>query len=187
MGPTQTIRCQACQAVVNPAWETCAACRRPLNFDWSGAWQRLADMTAPLQPGDPRLPALDLALDHCAAAFVCGDVAAFRLAARQAEQTLTEPLPQSHQASAEPPLKVGWLVTYKDRQGRLRGGCDEREAGTVAGCEWTGSGWIIHLLNGTTILLKSVTSVGKTDAAGKVIAAWTTREHGFDGEGTRRP
>jgi len=30
MGPTKTERCQTCQAVVNPAWETCAACRRPL-------------------------------------------------------------------------------------------------------------------------------------------------------------
>lgn len=26
MGPTQTTRCQTCQAIVNPAWNTCAAC-----------------------------------------------------------------------------------------------------------------------------------------------------------------
>lgn len=30
MGPTQTIRCQTCQAIVNPAWNTCAACGSPL-------------------------------------------------------------------------------------------------------------------------------------------------------------
>jgi hypothetical protein len=30
MGPTHTERCQTCQAVVNPIWETCAACRAPL-------------------------------------------------------------------------------------------------------------------------------------------------------------
>jgi hypothetical protein len=31
MGPTKTERCQTCQAVVNPTWETCAACRCPLS------------------------------------------------------------------------------------------------------------------------------------------------------------
>jgi len=30
MGPVLPDRCQTCRAVVNPAWETCAACRRPL-------------------------------------------------------------------------------------------------------------------------------------------------------------
>lgn len=30
MGPTQTARCQTCQAIVNPAWNTCAACHSPL-------------------------------------------------------------------------------------------------------------------------------------------------------------
>jgi hypothetical protein len=30
MGPTQTTRCQTCQAIVNPSWESCAACRSPL-------------------------------------------------------------------------------------------------------------------------------------------------------------
>ena len=82
----------------------------------------------------------------------------------------------------EPPLHPGWLVVCRDAQGLLRGGCDERGAGTVAGCEWNGTGWTIHLLNGTTIPLRSVTSVGKTDAAGKVIAAWEVKRHGYDGE-----
>ena len=30
MRPTRTARCQTCQAVVNPAWDTCAACQSPL-------------------------------------------------------------------------------------------------------------------------------------------------------------
>ena len=30
MGPTQTARCQTCQAIVNPVWKTCAACQSPL-------------------------------------------------------------------------------------------------------------------------------------------------------------
>src|SRR5262245_23386650 len=30
MGPTQAERCRACHAVINPTWETCAACQRPL-------------------------------------------------------------------------------------------------------------------------------------------------------------
>lgn len=30
MGSVQTTRCQTCQAIVNPAWNTCAACGSPL-------------------------------------------------------------------------------------------------------------------------------------------------------------
>jgi len=30
MGPTKTERCQTCQAIVNPSWDTCAACQSPL-------------------------------------------------------------------------------------------------------------------------------------------------------------
>ena len=87
---------------------------------------------------------------------------------------------------AEPPaepLQPGWLVTYRDRGGRLAGGCDDRANGTVAGCEWVGSGWLIRLTSGETLPLHMILSVGKTDAAGKIVAAWTVREHGYDGEG----
>ena len=90
-----------------------------------------------------------------------------------------------HCVMPEPPLQSGWLVAYRDAQGRLRGGCDEREAGTVAGCEWNGTGWTIHLLNETTLPLRSVTSVGKTDAQGQVVGAWEVKHHGFDGERER--
>lgn len=33
MSSVKTERCQWCQAVVNPAWETCVACHLPLNTD----------------------------------------------------------------------------------------------------------------------------------------------------------
>ncbi len=85
----------------------------------------------------------------------------------------------------EPPLQPGWLVAYRDRQGRLRGGCDEREAGTVHTCEWDGTGWTIRLTNGDALPLRLVVSVGKTDATGKTLAIWATRAHGYDGEGLR--
>lgn len=83
-----------------------------------------------------------------------------------------------HCVEPEPPLQSGWLVAYRDAQGRLRGGCDEREAGTVSGCEWIGTGWTIHLLNGTTIPLRSVSSVGVPGGA-----AWDVKRHGFNGNG----
>jgi len=91
-----------------------------------------------------------------------------------------------HCVMPEPPLQSGWLVAYRDAQGRLRGGCDEREAGTVAVCEWNGTGWMIQLTNGDTLPLRRIISVGKMDVDGYVIAAWTVRAHGFDGEGPAR-
>jgi len=45
----------------------------------------------------------------------------------------------------ESPLQYGWLIAYRDRQGRLRGGSDERERGTVQECRWDGRGWTIFL------------------------------------------
>jgi hypothetical protein len=86
----------------------------------------------------------------------------------------------------EPPLKVGWLVAYKDRQGRLRGGCEEREAGTVQTCEWNGAGWVVTLPNGDRLPLSKIVSVAKTDPQGRILSAWTVREHGFNGEGSAR-
>lgn len=81
------------------------------------------------------------------------------------------------------PLQPGWLVAYQDQQGRLRGGCDERAAGTVWACEWDRKSWMVMLTNGDRLPLARVRSVGKTDETGRVIAAWTVREHDYDGEG----
>ena len=82
---------------------------------------------------------------------------------------------------ANEPLSSGWLIAYRDQAGRLRGGSDEREVGTVQVCEWTGSGWRVTLTNGEIMPLRRIVSVGQTDAAGQVIAAWSTREHGLNG------
>lgn len=81
----------------------------------------------------------------------------------------------------EPPLQIGWLVAYRDRQGQLRGGCYEREAGTVAACQWSGSTWMVILTDGQRLPLQRILSVGQTDMEGKIVAAWTVREHGYDG------
>ena len=80
------------------------------------------------------------------------------------------------------PLRPGWLVAYRDKTDRLRGGCDERESGTVATCKWNGQGWRVTLTNGDIVPLACVCAVAKTDARGEILAAWTTREHGYTGD-----
>lgn len=99
--------------------------------------------------------------------------------------SVKNPLPQV----AEPPtapLVKGWLITYRNRVGQLCGGCDDRLDGTVQECRWDEGHWLVRLTNGATIPLSAITSVAKTDSTGLVLAAWTTREHGYDGEGANR-
>ncbi len=86
-------------------------------------------------------------------------------------------------SSPTPPLQAGWLIAYRDQHGRLRGGCDERDAGTVAACRWDGSGWRLLLTNGETLALGQIVSVTMSDAEGRVLEAWTVRRHGYDGQG----
>lgn len=78
------------------------------------------------------------------------------------------------------PLQPGWLVVYRDRAGRLAGGCDDRERGTVEECRWSENGWTVHLTDGQRLPLSIIRGVTTLDGA-----AWTTREHGYDGEGGR--
>ena len=82
-----------------------------------------------------------------------------------------------------PPIRPGWLVAYRDQRGALCGGCDDRQHGTVQECRWKVEGWTVHLTDGQQLPLTNIRSVSKTDDAGKVVAAWTVREHGYDGEG----
>jgi hypothetical protein len=79
------------------------------------------------------------------------------------------------------PLQPGWLVCYRDRAGRLCGGCDDRAHGTVTACQWDGSAWMVTLTDGQALPLGAVRSVAKTDASGRVLVAWTVREHGYSG------
>ncbi|MDC8450818.1 MAG: hypothetical protein LV473_21035 [Nitrospira sp.] len=86
-----------------------------------------------------------------------------------------------------PPIKPGWLVTYRKRDGRLCGGSEDRAHGTVKACVWNGIGWDVCLTDTQRMPLLAVRAVAKTDQAGRILAAWSVREHGYDGnngEGT---
>ena len=87
-----------------------------------------------------------------------------------------------------PPLQPGWLVAYRNRQQLLCGGCDDRQHGTIQECRWGGAAWTVHLTDGQWLSLAGIRSVGKTDGEGELVAAWTVREHGYDGmKGERSP
>jgi hypothetical protein len=81
------------------------------------------------------------------------------------------------------PIKPGWLVVYRDRIGKLCGGFDDREHGTVRECRWNGAGWTVDLTDGQRMPLSMIRAIGQTDNKGRICAAWTVREHGFDGKG----
>lgn len=83
--------------------------------------------------------------------------------------------------SPEAPLQPGWLVCYRDTMGKLRGGFDERDHGTVEACEWTGHAWTVFLTNGDQLALARIVSVGEM-VDGRLVAAWTVRGHGYDGD-----
>lgn len=95
---------------------------------------------------------------------------------------ITLPLDPVPPSGSIPPLLPGWVVSYRDRDGRLCGGCDDRDHGTVRECRWEGRAWAVHLTDRAAIPLSHVRSVGQTDEAGQIVAAWCVREHGFDGE-----
>lgn len=88
-------------------------------------------------------------------------------------------------SSPEPPIQAGWLVVYRDRNGNLCGGCDDRTHGTVKVCRWIEQGWVVMLTDGQQLPLTAIRSVGSINAEGKLYAAWTVREHGYDGHGVR--
>ena len=110
------------------------------------------------------------------------------LATRQSTQITAEAPTLSPVAPIAPPaptwpLPAGWLVMYRDRSGRLRGGSDERQCGTVTACRWDGRAWRVTVRTGTRVPLSRITSVGQTNSEGQVVASWTIREQGHDGEG----
>lgn len=87
--------------------------------------------------------------------------------------------PAAHEPT--PPLAPGWLVVYRNRQGGLCGGCEDRPHGTVQASHWRGGAWTVHLTDGQRLPLGTIRAVGKTDGEGRLLAAWTVREHGYDG------
>ena len=104
------------------------------------------------------------------------------------ERTPTHPNVAIEPASPTPPLQPGWLVAYRNRQQLLCGGCDDRQHGTIQECRWDGAAWTVHLTDGQRLSLAGIRSVGKTDGEGELVAAWTVREHGYDGmKGERSP
>lgn len=105
-----------------------------------------------------------------------------RLSKEEGEKLLLKAPGKVRCLEPEPPLQPGWLVAYRDPTDQLRGGCDERLAGTVQECRWTESDWVVLLTNGDVLPLALIRSVGQTDAFGNVVAAWTVREHGVDGK-----
>lgn len=113
---------------------------------------------------------------HWAACLVCHA----RLEARNLFETLHDNGACSKD-SPEPPIRLGWLVTYRDRQEKLCGGAEDRAHGTVQECRWDTGRWTVCLTNGQQVPLLSIRAVGKTDTNGRICAAWTVREHGYDG------
>jgi hypothetical protein len=79
------------------------------------------------------------------------------------------------------PLPHHCFVTYIDARGALCGGWDERGTSRVTQCHGTGGNCQVELSDGRRIPLRSIRAVGQTDAAGNLLAAWTVREHGYDG------
>ncbi len=84
-----------------------------------------------------------------------------------------------------PPIKAGWVVTYRDQAGRLCGGADDRAHGTVKECRWDARDWMVCLTDGRQVPLSHIRAVGQTDEEGRICSAWTVREHGYDGEGSK--
>jgi len=97
-------------------------------------------------------------------------------------QILTPNYKPTKLQNPEAPVQPGWLVAYRDKDYRLRGGCDEREHGTVEACEWNGHTWTVILTNGDQLPLVRIVSVGEM-VEGRLVAAWTTRDCGYNGEG----
>lgn len=95
---------------------------------------------------------------------------------------LAEKLPAPSVATpATPVLSTRCFVTYLDSTGRLCGGWDERSACMVRQCHGLGSACQVELSSGVMISLRAVRAVGQLNDEGRLLAAWTVREHGYDG------
>lgn len=80
-----------------------------------------------------------------------------------------------------PPIEAGSLVVYLDQTGRLCGGADDRMHGTVEACQREAGKWIVVLTDGQRLPLSKIRAMASTHPDGRISAAWSVREHGFDG------
>ncbi len=81
------------------------------------------------------------------------------------------------------PILPGWLVTYRNRDGKLCGGYEDKAHGTVQECCWHSGHWTVYLTDGQQVPLSFIRAVGQTNDEGRICAAWTVREHGYAGKG----
>src|SRR5215831_5696257 len=51
--------------------------------------------------------------------------------------------PLSKNLPPAPPLEPGWLVTYRNQDGKLCGGSENKEDGTVQECRWEAGRWTV--------------------------------------------
>ena len=79
------------------------------------------------------------------------------------------------------PIQPGGLVAYRGPDGKLRGGCDEREHGTIREARLGDTGWVFTVTDGTEIPARAIVSVAEVRPDGRVGAAWTVRHDGLDG------
>ncbi len=100
-------------------------------------------------------------------------------------ETVEAPLSTEAIPGAKPPaspIKPGWLVAYRGPGGKLRGGCDDREHGTVQTGERREAAWTFTLTDGTVLPARAIVSVAQVAQNGRIVAAWTVRNFGLDGE-----
>ena len=109
----------------------------------------------------------------------------------EAERVATVPTPPTLVGEGSPlpmppptsPLQPGWRVVYRDSQWKLAGGSDDPDHGTVKACRWIAGAWTVQITDGQEIPLSRIRSVAAMDYKGRLMGAWTVREHGYDGEG----
>lgn len=96
----------------------------------------------------------------------------------------TLPVSQRQVKDLIAPLLPGWLVPYRDPTGKLCGGADDRAHETVRECHWEEGRWTVCLTDGQRVPLSIIRAVASTHPDGRIRAAWTMREHGYDGHGS---
>lgn len=163
MTMTAVSQCAQCGAVINIHWSSCLVCRAVISSD------PVASRPRQIAAGH---------YEQLEESVVLNELGGTTRAATQ------DPLPIDPSTSPLPPY---CFVTYIDTQGRLRGGWDERATCTVKQSHGVGANCQVELANGVRIPLRAVRAVGHLNAAGRLVGAWTVREHGYDGNGSPKP